>query len=110
VVGYIQSANPAVEREVAAALRPILEAFKRVAYSTVFPPGTLLGPFLNVCQQRLGTVQEILKASDIQELERLVDYGNDFHHDSNPAYQTVLINSHELTDFCRRTLAFVRRR
>ncbi len=110
VVGYIQSANPAVEREVAAALRPILEAFMRVAYSPVFPPGTLLGSFLNVCQQRLGTAQEILNASDIQELERLVDYGNDFHHNSNPAYQTVLINSHELTDFCRRTLAFARRR
>jgi wobble nucleotide-excising tRNase len=109
VLGYIQSANPAVEREVAAALRPILEAFMRVAYSTVFPPGSLLGPFLNVCQQRLGTTQEILNAADIQELERLVDYGNDFHHDSNPAYQTVLINSHELTDFCQRTLAFARR-
>jgi wobble nucleotide-excising tRNase len=106
VLGFVQSANPAIEREVAAALRPILEAFMRVAYSTVFPPGTLLGPFLNACQHRLGTTQEILNEADIEELRRLVDYGNGFHHDSNPAYQTVLINSHELTDFCQRTLAF----
>ena len=109
VLGYIQGGNPAIEREVAAALRPILEAFMRVAYSTIFPPGTLLGPFLNTCQQRLGTAQEILNAADVGELRRLVDYGNDFHHDSNPAYQTVLINSHELTDFWKRTLAFARR-
>jgi hypothetical protein len=81
----------------------------RVAYSTVFPPGTLLGPFLNTCQQRLGSTQKTPNAVDIGELRRLVDYGNDFHHDSNPAYQTVLINSHELTDFCQRTLAFARR-
>ncbi|HEY5203796.1 MAG TPA: AAA family ATPase [Roseiarcus sp.] len=109
VLGYIQSANPAVEREVAAALRYILEAFMRVAYSTVFPPGTLLGQFLGVCQQRLGTPHQILNVTDLEELRRLVDHGNVFHHDSNPSYQTVLLNSHELTNFCQRTLAFARR-
>lgn len=109
VLSYIQNADPATERAVATALRPILEAFMRVAYPAAFPPGTLLGPFLNVCGQRQGTHREILNAADIQELRQILDYANDFHHDTNPAYQTVLINSQELTDFCQRTIAFARR-
>jgi wobble nucleotide-excising tRNase len=106
---YLQHADPDVERRVAEALRPMLEAFCRVAYPANFPPGTLLGPFHNVCAQRAGTVQEIMSAATAQELRALLDYANAFHHDSNPAYATVLINDAELTDFTRRTLAFIRR-
>lgn len=109
VLAYLESANPDMERAVASSLRPILEAFMRVAYPTVFPPGTLLGPFLNVCNQRTGTHREILNGGDVRELQRILDYANEFHHDTNPAYQTVLINSQELTDFAQRTIAFARR-
>lgn len=106
---YIRSPDPAMERTVAMALRPMLEAFIRIAYSADFPPGSLLGPFLNVCRQRLGTTRQILNAADMQELEFIKSYANEFHHDSNPAYQTVVINSQELTGFCVKTIAFTRR-
>ena len=108
-LSYLQNANPAIERAVATSLRPMLEAFMRVAYPSVFPPGTLFRQFLTVCEQRRGTPQEVLRAADMQELRRILDYANEFHHDTNPAYQTVLINSQELTDFCTRTIAFARR-
>src|SRR5690606_14243944 len=52
VRAYMQVANPAREREVAQALRPILESFMRVAYPEHFPPGTLLGPFIGLCDHR----------------------------------------------------------
>jgi wobble nucleotide-excising tRNase len=106
---YLQSADPAQERSVATALRPILEAFMRIAYPAAFPPGTLLGPFIGICDQRCGTHRQILAAPDIQELRSILDYANEFHHDTNPAYQTVLINGQELTHFCERTLAFASR-
>ncbi|WP_106754593.1 AAA family ATPase [Pannonibacter carbonis] len=106
---YINAADPAKERAVAAALRPILEAFVRVAYPGNFPPGSLLGPFLRTCKQLVGGPSEILAQADIDELEILKDYGNRFHHDSNPAWQTALINDQELTDFCNRTLRFSKR-
>ena len=51
-------------REVANALRPMLEAFFRVAYPETFPPGTLLGPFVHLCQQRLGQANQILDANN----------------------------------------------
>ncbi len=109
VSNYIANGGPATEREAAQALRPILEAFLRVAFPTNYPPETLLGPFIGLCRQRVGTADQILSEPDIDELDALKDYGNRFHHDSNAAWQTAVINDQELTGFCRRTLAFARR-
>ena len=106
---YIQNSVGADERSVAAALRPTLESFMRVAYPQWFPPGTLLGPFINLCQQREGTADQILSPADRAELRALLDYANLFHHDTNTAWQTAIINDHELLDFSRRTLDFARR-
>jgi hypothetical protein len=106
VRSYLARPNAAREREVATALRPILEAFMRVAYPAEFPPGKLLGPFLNECQQRINTDREILNFEDIQDL---LEYVNRFHHDTNAAYQTQHINDLELRQFAVRTLAFTRR-
>jgi len=104
---YLWTGNPAEERAVAEALRPILEQFMRVTYPDVYPPGTLLGPFVGICQQRVGTPSQILAAGEISELRDLLDYGNQFHHDTNPAWQTVTINAAELTHFCQRVVAFM---
>lgn len=106
VRAYIAASDPAKEREVATALRPILEAFMRVAYPEMFPAGTLLGPFHNICQQRVGTPNQVLAAADAVELRALLDYANRFHHDTNPAWQTAAINDQELMGFALRTLKF----
>ena len=50
-----------------------------------------------------------MNGNNIAELERLLTYGNRFHHDSNPAWQTAVINDQELTGFARRTLQFTSR-
>lgn len=110
VRGYLLVANPAREREVSQSLRPILESFMRVACPEHFPPGMLLGPFVNICEQRVGMANEVLSAVDIVELKYLLNYANRFHHDSNPAWQTAAINDAELSDFSRRTLIFASRR
>ncbi len=109
VTAYIQGGLVADKRSVAVALRPILEAFMRVAYPTAFLPGTLLGPFIGICNQRKGTPSEILSEGDIDELKNLLEYANKFHHDTNPAWETEEINDQALQHFCERTLKFARR-
>jgi wobble nucleotide-excising tRNase len=109
VAAYLQSSHGVNEREVAAALRPILEHFMRVAYPEVFPPGSLLGQFIGACQPRVGTPNPLLNAADIRELRDLLDYANKFHHETNAAWETELINDQQLLYFCQRTLAFSRR-
>ncbi len=106
---YLQQADPSKARQVAESLRPMLEAFCRVAYAPHFPPGTLLGLFQRQCAERAATPQRIMSAADAAELRALLDYANRFHHDTNAAYATELINDTELMDFTRRTLAFIRR-
>ena len=109
VTAYVLAADPAAERKVATDLRPMLETFMRVAYPGDFPPGALLGPFIGICEQRLNTPRELLDENDTRELRALLDYANRFHHDTNPAYQTEIINDLELAAFTQRTLDFIRR-
>lgn len=101
--------NTGNPREVAQAIRPTLEAFLRVACPEHFPPETLLGNFRHMCRQRACTTQEILNTQATQELHDLVEYANKFHHDTNPAWETVTINDGELQGFVRRTLEFAKR-
>jgi hypothetical protein len=104
-----QAAATGDPREVAQALRPIIEAFLRVAYPAHFPPGTMLGPFRGLCDQRVGSADQILDATDIGELRDLTEYANLFHHDTNPAWQSQHINDAQLFHFVQRTVAFTRR-
>ena len=107
--GYVQAANSATERQVASALRQILEAFMRVAYPASFPPGRLLGQFHGLCQQRLGTPEQILAQADGAELRVMLDYANRFHHDTNFAWEVEAINDQELLNNCSRVLTFAQR-
>jgi hypothetical protein len=75
-----------------------------------FPPGMLLGPFIDLCEQRKGTANQLLNAADITELRDLLDYANKFHHDTNAAWETELINDQQLVHFCGRTFCASRLR
>jgi wobble nucleotide-excising tRNase len=106
---YINTGDSSKAREVATALRPMLEAYLRVAYPIEFPPGSLLGNFHNRCEQRLITGPALLNSNDTSELRRLMDYTNRFHHDTNPAYATENINETELLSYCNRVLQFTKK-
>jgi len=107
VTNYLVASNPDEERNVAQALRPMMESFLRVAYPSHFPPGTLLGPFINNCTQKFGQSDEMLSEADATELKALVDYANKYHHDTNAAWETEAINDTELLGFAQRTLNFI---
>lgn len=106
--GYL-AGSQANSREVARSIRPLLEAFLRVAYPDSFPPGYLLGQFSGICEQRVGATDEILRGGDLQELRDLMEYSNRFHHDTNPAWKTETINDGKLRGFVARTLRFARK-
>ena len=106
---YLHAADHTKEREVAAALRHILESYMRVACPANCPPERLLGNFLIECEQKLGGQDEILSEANVKELKQLLAYANRFHHDTNPAWQTVAINDAELVGYAERTLNFCSR-
>ena len=101
--------GPSNNREVARSIRPVLEALLRVACPEHFPPGRLLGLFYTLCEQRVGTPQQILNQDNTREPRKLIEYANKCHHDTNPAWETEAINDTELPGFVRRTLEFAKR-
>lgn len=108
---YLQHGVTGNLREIAVDIRPMLEHFCRVAYTADYPPGGLLGNFRDRCQTRLNQGRAVMSAVDLQELRDLTDYGNMFHHDSNPqGYLTVVVTDAEVRGFVQRTLAFCSRR
>ena len=108
---YLQNGSTSNLRDIAVDIRPTLEHFCRVAYPANYPPGDLLGNFRDRCQTALNQGHPIMPAADVQELRDLTDYGNRFHHDSNPqGYLTIVVTDAELQGFVQRTLAFCSRR
>lgn len=93
-------------REVARSIRLHLEAFLRVAYPEHFPPGCMIGPFINLCEQRVGTARQILDAQSIQELSDLNEYATRYHHQG---WETEPINDGALKGFVERAVRFARR-
>lgn len=105
---YIHGETDA-SRDVAAAIRFVLERYFRVAYPDQFPPGLTLGPFVDKCRRKVGTSDEILSPEDTRELDDLKEYANRFHHDTNPAWRSAQVNDAELVGYVRRVLHFTRR-
>ena len=103
---YLATGPRGNEREVARSLRPHVEAYLRVACPENFPPGTLLGPFHAVCEARYGLAKQILDRAALDELLDIKEFANRYHHDTNPAWETEIINDAELSRFVNRTLAF----
>ncbi|MCG8622156.1 MAG: AAA family ATPase [Proteobacteria bacterium] len=103
---YLQAADSEKAHEVAKALRPMLEAFIRVAFPKHFPPGKQLGHFLNTCRDAINEGDEILSSEDLEALKSLNNYAKKFHHsDTNRE-----IDDAELSEFAKRTLRFISRR
>ncbi len=93
------------ERNVAGTIRLTLEGFLRRACTEHFAPGEVLG---NLRHRIRESTETILSPSKVQELDRICDYANKFHHDTNEAYMTEAINRSELSGWVKRTLDFVK--
>lgn len=104
---YLES-SASDSRQVAEALRPVLEKFVRVVYPDHFAPGDMLGKFVNLCRRRIGGKDQVLNAQRTQELDEILSYANRFHHETNKGYETEAVNDGELVGFVQRTLTFTR--
>lgn len=93
------------KREVASAIRLYLEGYFRVVCPGQFPPGTLLGHFINKCWQRVNCKDEIMDEQTLLTLDNVREYANRFHHDTNSAWETELIDPTELWGFVKQTLS-----
>ena len=91
--------------EVAPAIRLYLERYFRATCPGQFPPGKLLGQFVEECRRRIGCSDEVIDQQTISELKNILEYANRFHHDTNPDWRSVTTTPIELSGFIKRTLS-----
>jgi len=107
---YLANPTGQNERDVAIALRPTLESYSRVCYPLDFPPGSLLGKFIeSKLKPSENTPNQLMPTATRVYLRELLDYANRFHHDTNPTYQTEIINDQELSGFAQGVVDFIRK-
>ena len=106
---YAESAQ-GESQQVATSLRMVLEGYCRVAFVEHFPPGCLLGEFINVARQAERNGNSLLPAERLDELDDVREYANQFHHNTSKTWQANLTNVNEtaLRGYAGRVIKFVR--
>ena len=110
VVAEYAESSYGESQSVATSLRMVLEGYCRVSLVEHFPPGRLLGKFINVARQAEGSGAPILSTERLDELDDLREYANQFHHNTSKTWQENLANVNEtaLKGYAGRVIRFVR--
>ena len=95
---------------VAPALRIVLEAFLRVVFAEHLSPGAMLKDFFIIARQHKEAGAAIILDDALDELGKLREYANEFHHDTSPAWQENLsnVNETQLRGYAERVIQFTR--
>lgn len=88
--------------DVAQKIRPHLEHFLRITLPAEFEGTQMLGPFIGKCREFAARGIQIMSNERIDELDKLNNYCNSFHHSDSPEQRA------ELVGFVKRTLRFTK--
>ena len=82
----------------------------RVAFAEHLPPGKILKDFFSIAKQRKEDGAPIISDGALDELNKLREYANQFHHDTSKNWQGNLsnVNETELKGFSERIIQFTR--
>lgn len=96
-------------RSVAKAVRPMLEGYLHRRFPGLVPKSLLFGQV--VIQIRdAGDPSPLVHAQNlVTELNEINDYAGQFHHDTNPGADTVIVNAQELKTYVTRAMHVVHR-
>src|ERR1051326_4555127 len=107
VADYVDGKPTGNSRDVAKAMRPLLEGYYHRRFPGRIPRKLTFGQIIAHAAQAqagdpLAYLQPILK-----ELGEVNDYAGQFHHDTNPGYETVQVVDGELLGFAKRALNLI---
>ncbi|MCL4197724.1 MAG: AAA family ATPase [Phycisphaerales bacterium] len=106
LAGYVRD-GAGDRMKVAQSIRPHLERYLRIACPDKFKDGEMLRDFRNRARTARDSGAPIITDAKFTELDQLVEFSNDFHHDTNPAADAATVTDGQLRPYVERTLAFV---
>ena len=94
-------------RSVAKAIRPMLEGYLHRRFPGLVPKELLFGQVVRLIQDAL-VPSPLCHAQDlVDELNEINEYAGQFHHDTNPSADTVVLVATELKTFVEHALSVV---
>ena len=107
VADYVDGKSTANTRDVAKAIRPLLEGYYHRRFPGKIPRRLMFGRIIALAAQAqpgdpLAFLQPILK-----EMGEVNDYAGKFHHDTNSGYETVPVVDGELLGFAKGALKLI---
>lgn len=105
---FLASATAIDAKDIAEKIRPHIESYCRSSFPEHFRPGELLGQGLESLRRRIGQPSQISQLV-FDELKRLADYSNQFHHDGSPAWKCPMPKAQELEGNVKKLLELMRR-
>lgn len=107
VADYVDGKSTTNSRDVAKAIRPLLEGYYHRRFPGKIPGKLMFGQVVALAAQAhpgdpLAYLQPILK-----EMGEVNAYAGQFHHDTNPGYETVPVVDGELLRFAERALKLI---
>ncbi|MEY0826279.1 AAA family ATPase [Providencia rettgeri] len=104
---YVYGEGEHTERDVAIAIRPLLEGYLHRRFPKYIESGLLFGAIIQLINNA-GSDSPLSHAKHItKELNEINSYAGKFHHDTNTEASIEPVISGELTSFCRRALNII---
>ena len=94
-------------RDMAKAIRPLLEGYYHRRFPGNIPHRVMLGQIIKlvVNPATVGPLTNLRPL--VKELSKIIDYASQFHHDTNPSSDTVPVVDAELLVYARRALDLI---
>jgi len=107
VADFVDGKPTSGPRDVAKAIRPLLEGYYHRRFPGAIPKRTMFGQLIAMAVDPATTGPLTNLRPIAQELMEINDYAGQFHHDTNQSADTVQVVDTELLTFARRALALI---
>ena len=107
VADYVDGKSTANTRDVAKAIRPLLEGYYHRRFPGKIPRRLMLGQIIALAVDSVTTGPLTNLRPLAKELGEVNEYVSQFHHDTNPSGDTVPVVDSELLAFARRALNLI---
>jgi wobble nucleotide-excising tRNase len=107
VADYVDGKSTANTRDVAKAIRPLLEGYYHRRFPGKIPRRLMFGQIITLAAQALAGDPLAYLQPVLKEMGEVNDYVGRFHHDTNQDSETVTVVDSEVLNFARRALTLI---
>ena len=107
IADYVDGSSTTNTRDVAKAIRPLLEGYYHRRFPGKIPRKLMFGQIIDLAAQAQPPNPLRYLHSVLKEMKEVNDYVGRFHHDTNPGYETVPVVDGELLPCAKKALKLI---